>query len=318
MFFNQKHLLDLKSLDAVEINYILNSSEKMKYILQSTKGSKRSPVLKGKTVATLFYDTNSSSRISFDLAAQNLSADIVHLKTSEKFSNGDTLRDIGRTIDQMGVDYIVLHHPYAGGPHYLASYVEASVINAGDGENENPTQALIDLLTIKEIKHSFEGLKVVIVGDIKHNRVAKSDIWALTKMGANVSVVGPPTLIPTGLDKLGVGVFYDIEKAVVDADVIMTLKLQPARQENSLISSINEYVDLFKLDAKRLSYAKEDAIVIHPGAISRGVEISSTIIDGKSSLVDKQFINGVAVRMAVFHLLGKGGLNFYENTHKEL
>lgn len=313
MLFNHKHFLELKSLEANEIFYILNTAQKMKYILTSNKG--KSPELKGKTIATLFYQESSRSKVSFQMAAQNLSADYISLTTKRQFTRGESLRDIGRTVDQMGVDFIVIRHPLSGGPHHLANYVKASVINAGDGENENPTQGLIDLLTILEIKHEFEGLKVAIIGDVKHNRVAKSNIWALTKLGAEVSVAGPPTFIPNGLEELGVNVYYSITEALIDADVILTLKVQTERQENNLIPSLNEYIRLFKLDANRLKYAKPDAIVMHPGPINRGIEISSSVIDGESSLIDKQYINGVAVRMAVLHLLAKSGVNFYESTN---
>jgi aspartate carbamoyltransferase catalytic subunit len=313
MIFNHKHFLDLKTLTAQELYYILNTAQKMKYILTSNKG--KSPELKGKTIATLFYEESSRSKVSYDLAAQNLSANIISLTTKRQFERGESLRDIGRTIDQMGVDFIVIRHPLAGGPMHLSKYVKASVINAGDGENENPTQALIDLLTILEIKHNFEGLKVAIIGDIKHNRVAKSNIWALKTLGAEVSVAGPPTFMPSGLKEQGVNVYYTITEALIDADVVLTLKVQTERQDYNLIPSVNEYTRLFKLDASRLKYAKPDAIVMHPGPINRGIEISSTVIDGESSLIDKQFINGVAVRMAIFHLLSKSGVNFYESTH---
>ncbi|TCT14945.1 aspartate carbamoyltransferase [Natranaerovirga pectinivora] len=313
MIFNHRHFLELKSFTSQEIYYILNTAQKMKYLLTSNR--KKSPELKGKTVATLFYDESSRSKISYELAAQYLSADLISLTTKRQFSRGESLRDIGRTIDQMGADIIVLRHPLAGGPNHLAKYVSASVINAGDGENENPTQALIDLLSIYEIKKNFEGLKVAIIGDVKHNRVARSNIWALTKLGAEVSVAGPPTLLPYELESFGIKVYHSITEAIIDADVILTLKVQTERQENNLIPSKNEYIKLFKLDSNRLKYAKPDVIVMHPGPINRGIEISSDVIDGKSSLIDRQEINGVAVRMAVFHLLSKSGVNFYEATH---
>ena len=313
MNFNKKHFLDLKSLSVQEIHYALNTAQKMKYILSS--GKNKSPELKGKTVATMFYEESSRSRISYELAAQNMSANVISLNTRRQLDRNESLRDIGRTVDQMGVNYIIIRHPLAGGAHYLSKFVKASVINAGDGENENPTQALIDLLTILEHKQHFDRLKVAIIGDIKHNRVAKSNIWALTKLGAEVSVAGPPTFIPNGIEELGVKVFYSVMEAVVDADVILTLKVQTERQENNLIPSINEYIHLYKLDANRLKCAKPDAIVMHPGPINRGIELSSTIIDGKTCLIDTQSMNSVAVRMAVYHLLNKGGVNYNESSY---
>ncbi|MDA3846485.1 MAG: aspartate carbamoyltransferase catalytic subunit, partial [Vallitaleaceae bacterium] len=303
MVFTRKHFLDLKSLSEQEIYYILNTAQKMKYTLTSNQAAKVAPHLKGKTVAMLFHQETSRSKLSYELAAQNLSAKVINLTTTKQFTRGESLKDIGRYVDQMGANFIVIRHPLAGGPHHLSKYVRASVINAGDGRNENPSQSLIDLLTILEIKKGFKGLKVVLIGDIQHNRVAKSNIWALTKLGAHVSVAGPPTLIPSCLESLGAKVFYNLDEAIVDADVVMTLKIQSERQASNLLPSINEYKKLYKLDVNRLQYAKDDVIVMHPGPINRGIEISSQVIDGESSLIDKQQINGVAVRMALFHLL---------------
>lgn len=302
MIFRRKHFLDLKSLDEQEIYYILNTAQKMKFTLKSL-GSNVAPHLKGKTVATLFHQESSRSKLSYELAAQNLSAKVINLTTSAQFIKGESLKDIGRYIDQMGADFIVMRHPVAGGPHYLSKYVNASIINAGDGRNENPSQSLIDLLSIYEHKQNFKDLKVVLVGDITHNRVAKSNIWALNKLGANVTVVGPPTMIPRGLESLGTNVSYSLAEGLVDADVVMTLKIQSDRQDTNLLPSMNEYKKLYKIDINRLKYAKEDVIVMHPGPINRGIEISSKVIDGESSLIDTQIINGVAVRMALFHLL---------------
>lgn len=311
MIFNKKHFLDLKSLTAQEIHYILNSAQKMKYILTSNK-SGASPFLKGKTVATLFYEDSSRSKLSYELAAQNLSAKVINLSTSKQFTRGESLKDIGRCVDQMGADFIVIRHPIAGGAHHLSKYVDACVINAGDGMHENPSQSLIDLLSILEVKNTFKDLKIVIIGDIMHNRVSKSNIWALTKLGAKVAIAAPPTLIPRNIYEAGVEVYHSITEAIIDADVIMTLKIQGITQEQGLIPSINEYKKLYKLDATRLKYAKDDAIVMHPGPINRGIEISSEVIDGESSLLDRQQINGVAVRMALLHLLSKSGVTFVD------
>jgi len=304
--FNKKHFLDLKTLTESEIQYIINSAQKMKYILLSNR-SCLTPHLRGKTVATLFHEESSRSKLSYELAALNLSAKVIHLQTNKQFTKGESLKDVGRYVDQIGADFIVMRHPVAGSPHHLAKYVRASIINAGDGRNENPSQSLIDLLTIIEYKNRFKDLNIVMIGDIMHNRVAKSNIWALRKLGANVNIVAPPTLIPRGIESTGVKVHTTVADAVIDADVIMTLRMQEDRQRNHLIPSVNEYKKLYKLDVQRLSYAKEDVIVMHPGPINRGIEISSEVIDGKSSLVDKQQVNGVAVRMALFHLLNRSG-----------
>lgn len=311
MAYNKKHFLDLKTLTESEIHFILNSAQKMKYILLANK-SGQSPHLKGKTVATLFHEESSRSKLSYEIAAQNLSAKVINLKTSKQFEKGESLKDVGRYVDQIGADFIVIRHPLAGSAHHMAKYVKASIINAGDGKNENPSQSLIDLLTIQEIKSSFKDLKVVIIGDIMHNRVAKSNIWALKKLGANISIAAPPTLIPKGLASVGINVFTSVADAVIDADVIMTLKMQSGRQNGKLIPSLNEYKKLFKLDSTRLSYAKDDVIVMHPGPINRGIEISSEVLDGENSLIDKQQVNGVAIRMALFHTLNKsgGGIRF--------
>lgn len=308
MLLNLKHFLDLKSLSCDEIHYILNSAQKMKYTIKSNKFT-TTPLLKGKTVAMLYYEEQSRSKLSFELAAQNLSAKVINLTTSNQFYRGESLKDLGRSVDQIGADFIVIRHPLSGGPHYLTKYVNASVINAGDGRNENPSQALVDLLSIYEIKNKFNGLKVAIIGDIMHNRVARSNIWGLTKLGAKVTLAGPPTLIPSNLGD-NIEVHNTITEAIIDADVIMTLKIQNERQEDNLLPSINEYMRLFKLDVNRLKYAKDDVIVMHPGPINRGIEISSEVIDGDNSIINRQQINGVAVRMALFHVLSKCGVNF--------
>jgi aspartate carbamoyltransferase catalytic subunit len=309
MQFNKKHFLDLKTLSCEEIHYIIHSAQKMKYTIVSNKFN-TTPLLKGKTVATLYYEEHSRSKLSFELAAQNLSAKVINLTTSHEFNRGESLKDLGRSVDQMGVDFIVIRHPLSGGAHYLTKYVNASVINAGDGRNENPSQALVDLLSIYEIKHRFEGLKVAIIGDIMHNRVARSNIWGLTKLGTKVSIAAPPTLIPDKIEDISnISVYNTATEAIIDADVIMTLKIQSQRQENNLVPSMNEYKRLYKLDNKRLQYAKDDVIVMHPGPINRGIEISSEVIDGEKSIINLQQINGVAVRMSLFNLLSKGGVN---------
>lgn len=304
MNYNRKHFLDLKSLEASEIHYILNAAQKMKYSLGSSKTC-ITPYLKGKTVATLFHEDSSRSKLSYELAAQNLSANVINLTTKKQFERGDSLKDVGTYVDQMGADFIVVRHPVAGGPHHLAKYVKASVINAGDGRNENPSQALIDLLTILEVKGSFNDLKVAIIGDVMHNRVAKSSIWGLLKLGVKVSIAGPPTLIPLGIEKTGAKVHHSATEALLGADVVLSVKVQRDRQGMALIPSLNEYKKLYKLTESRLSVAKDDVVVMHGGSINRGIEISSEIIDGDIGILDKQQVNGIAIRMALFNLLGR-------------
>jgi aspartate carbamoyltransferase catalytic subunit len=306
MSFNKKHFLDLKTLTESEISYIIDSAQKMKYILLS-KNASQPLYLKGKTVATLFDEESSRSKLSYELAALNLGAKVIHLHTDKHFKKGESLKDIGRYIDQIGTDFIVIRHEVSGSPHHLSKYVGASILNAGDGMNENPSQSLIDLMTIQDQKKNFKDLKVVIIGDVMHNRVAKSNIWALKKLGAHVALVAPPTLLPYGIESTGVEIHTSVAEAVIDADVIMTLRMNDKNEYNRLIPSINEYKKLYKLDVQRLSYAKDDVIVMHPGPINRGIEISSEVIDGESSLISKQQVNGVAIRMALYHLLNKKG-----------
>lgn len=304
----KKDFLSLKDVSSDQINYILSTAETMKYILNQKK--KKSPHLQGKTVATLFYETSSNSLISFKLAAQYLSADVVDIDVSNNLTKGESLRDIGTLVEQMGADFIIIRHPVSGASKILAESVNASVINSGDGNNENPSQALLDLMTIKERKSNFNELKVAIIGDILHNRVVKSDIWGLLKLGANVSIAGPPTLIPSNLENLGVKICYSVSEAIEDADVVMAVKLHIGKHDKNLLPSINEYRNLFIIDNKRMSYAKNNAVVMYSGSINRGIEISSEIIDSDKCLVNNQINNGVAVRMALMYLLSKkvGGL----------
>jgi aspartate carbamoyltransferase catalytic subunit len=218
-------------------------------------------------------------------------------------SKGETLIDTGKTIDMMAPDVIVIRHNMSGAPHLLAKNVKASVINAGDGMNEHPTQALLDMMTIIEKKGSLEGLKVAIIGDVSHSRVARSNIWGMTKMGAEVCVAGPSTLIPPGIEKMGVKAFSTVQEALIDADVVMGLRIQLERQKNALFPSVREYSKFFGLNEKRLKLAKSDAIILHPGPVNRGVEFTSDIVDHDRSFIDEQVTNGVAVRMAILYLL---------------
>ncbi len=309
MYFLKKDFISLKDITADEILYILSTAETMKYVLNQK--NKKSPHLQGKSVVFLFYEKSSKTRISYELAAQYLSASTVDMTLSKNLEHGETLRDVGRIVDQMGADFIIIRHPMAGSAKFLSETSQASVINAGDGLNENPSQSLLDLLTIKDQKGGFQGLKVTIVGDVLHSRVGKSNILALLKLGATVNVAAPPTLIPFELSQFGVNIFFDAKKAVEDADVVMVLRMQSERQYESLLPSFNEYKKFFKIDNELMSYAKKNAIVMHPGPVFRGVEISSSIIDSKRCLTDDQIANGVAVRMALLYLLSmKGGARY--------
>jgi len=286
---------------AEEIIYILKTAQTMKYVL--SQSNKKAPYLQGKSVILLFYEKSTRAKLSYELAAQYLSATIVDLTVPTNQNRYATINEMGRTIEQMGGDFIISRHPMSGSAKFLAERVNASVINAGDGINENPSQALLDLMTIKNQKGNFKGLKVALVGDVASSRVAKSNIWGLIKLGAEVRVAGPPTMIPPELDKFNVKVFYDAREAVNNADVIMSLRLQDEKYYGSKLSSFNEYKNFFKIDEGLLSCAKKDAIVMHPGSPNRGIEISSDVLESTRCLLDDQITNGVAVRMALLYLL---------------
>lgn len=302
MVLKSKDLLGLKDISPEEIEYILDTAKTMKYVLRSK--NKKTPHLQGKSIVTLFYENSTRTRLSFELASKYMSASSANISASgSSVAKGETLIDTGRTIDMMGTDVIIIRHPMSGAPHLLARNVRASVINAGDGMNEHPTQALLDMFTIKEKKGAFKGLKVAIIGDIYHSRVARSNVWGLTKMGADVSVAGPSTLLPPGIENLGIKVFNTIQEALIDADVVMGLRIQLERQKKGLFPSVREYSRFFGLDEKRLLLAKQNALVMHPGPVNRGVELSSSVIDGERSYIDEQVENGVAVRMALLYIL---------------
>lgn len=302
MILKSKDLLGLKDLTAEEIQYILNTAKTMKVILLSK--NKKAPHLQGKSIITLFYENSTRTRLSFELASKYLSANAANISVAaSSVAKGETLIDTGKTIDMMGADVIVIRHSMSGAPHLLARNVKASVINAGDGMNEHPTQALLDMFTIIEKKGSLKGLKVAIIGDIYHSRVARSNIWGMTKLGAEVSVAGPSTLMPPELDKTGVKVFTTVQEALIDADVVMGLRIQKERQKSGLFPSLREYSRFFGLDEKRLKLAKEDALILHPGPVNRGGELPSSVIDSERSFINEQVTNGVAVRMALLYLL---------------
>ncbi len=308
MNLRSKDLLGLRDLTAEEIEHILDTAKTMKYII--TSNSKKTPHLQGKSIVTLFYENSTRTRLSFELASKYMSSSSANISASgSSVAKGETLIDTGKTIDMMGTDVIVIRHPQSGAPHLLAKHVKASVINAGDGMNEHPTQALLDMFTMREKKGSLKGLKVAILGDIYHSRVARSNIWGLTKMGAEVSVAGPATLLPPGIEKTGARVYSTIHEALIDADVVMSLRLQLERQKKALFPTIREYSRFFGLDDNRLQLAKKDALIMHPGPVNRGVELTTSVADNESSVINEQVTNGVAVRMALLYLLTRRGSN---------
>jgi len=297
-----KDLLGLRGLSKDEIEEILDTAELMKYILE--QDHKRTPHLQGRSIVTLFYENSTRTRLSFELASKYMSASMANVSaSSSSVAKGESLIDTGKTIESMGADVIVIRHPVSGAPHLLAKHVKASVINAGDGINEHPTQALLDMFTIRQKKGTLCKLKVAIIGDILHSRVARSNIWGLTTMGAEVRVAGPATLIPPDIEGMGVKVFYNADNAIKGADVVMGLRLQKERQQKGLLPSIREYTSLFGINRERMLLARKDALIMHPGPINRGVEISSDIADGEQSSINEQVTNGVAVRMALLYLL---------------
>jgi len=300
--FKSKDLLGIKDLTPKEINFILDTASGFKDVL--ARDIKKVPPLRGKTVVNLFFEPSTRTRTSFTLAGKRLSADVVNFSVNtSSVVKGETLKDTALTIQSLGADFIVIRHASSGVPHFLSKILNISIINAGDGANEHPTQALLDLFTIRSHKKKINGLTVAIIGDIAHSRVAKSNIYGLTKLGAKVRVICPPTLMPAGIDKLGVDVFHSIEQGIKNADVIMTLRLQLERQVKGFLPSLEEYFKLYGLTAERLKLARDNAIVMHPGPMNRGVEIDSEVADGPQSVILEQVTNGIAVRMAVLYIL---------------
>jgi aspartate carbamoyltransferase catalytic subunit len=305
MRLKRKDLLGLEELDSKEIELILKTAVPFKELF--TRSIKKVPTLRGKTVVNLFYEPSTRTRASFELAEKRLSADVLNIAAStSSVVKGESLIDTGKTIEAMKVDFVVIRHSMAGAPHLLAKNIKCSVINAGDGTHEHPTQGLLDMFTMKEKKGKLKDLKVIIIGDILHSRVARSNIWGLTKMGAKVTVVGPATLIPRDIEKMGVDVSYSLEKVIGQADVIYTLRIQQERQKQHLFPSLREYTALYGIDAARLKMAKPNAIIMHPGPMNRGIEISSEVADGPRSVITEQVTNGIAIRMAILYLLGGG------------
>jgi aspartate carbamoyltransferase catalytic subunit len=302
MRLQNKDLLDIESLSQEEIGIVLSSAASFKEI--GTRAIKKVPTLRGRTVVNLFFEPSTRTRVSFEIAAKRLSADAINVSVSgSSISKGETLLDTVRNLQAMAPDVIVVRHPASGAPYFIAGRVAASVVNAGDGMHEHPTQALLDAFTIRERKGTLEGLKVAIVGDLAHSRVFRSNLRLLTRMGSEVVVAGPPTLMPPELPRLGARVATSIEDALEGADVIMMLRVQKERMEGAYFPSIREYFRFFALTRARVERAKPDVIILHPGPINRGLEIESAVADGPYSLILDQVANGVAVRMAVLYLL---------------
>jgi len=301
-----KDLTGLRNVTPEEIQLILDTAAPMKEIIK--RQIKKVPILRGRTVVTVFYEASTRTRTSFELAAKYLSADAVNIAAAtSSVKKGESLKDTARTIEAMGADVVVLRHPMAGATELLAGCLDACVINAGDGAHEHPSQALLDLFTVREKKGRIEGLKVAIIGDILYSRVARSDIWGYTKMGAEVRLAGPATLMPPGLEKLGVKVCSCPEEALEGVDVVNVLRIQLERQRQGLFPDLREYGRLFGINRERLRLAAPGALVMHPGPMNRGVEISPEVADGPQSVINEQVTNGVAVRMALLYLLIGGG-----------
>jgi aspartate carbamoyltransferase catalytic subunit len=304
MGFNRKDLLGIRDLEVAEIEHILNLSQSFKEI--NERSIKKVPTLRGKTVIHLFYEPSTRTRTSFDIAAKRLSADTYSITAStSSIVKGETTLDTLKNLEAMKPDVFVVRHSASGVPQMLAGRTPASVINAGDGMHEHPSQALLDMLTILEAKQRLDGLNIVIVGDIFHSRVARSNIWGLTKMGAKVSVCGPATLIPPNIGTMAVEVSNRLEQCIPDADVIMVLRLQLERQQQMLLPSLREYSTCYGINGQRLKSAKKDVLIMHPGPINRGVEISPEVAYGPYSVILEQVTNGVAVRMALLYLLAQ-------------
>jgi aspartate carbamoyltransferase catalytic subunit len=305
MPYKRKDLLGIRELSAAEIEYILNTASSFKEI--NLRPIKKVPTLRGKTVIHLFYEPSTRTRTSFDVAAKRLSADTFSITTAaSSMVKGETFLDTVKNLEAMKPDVFVIRHSASGAAHRVAARTSAAVVNAGDGMHEHPSQALLDMLTMRDHKGRLEGLTVAIVGDIAHSRVARSNIWGLTKMGARVICCGPPTLIPADLERMQVTVHYQLDEVIPEADVIMVLRLQQERMQQGLLPSLREYASCYGLSPRRLRNAKADVVIMHPGPINRGVEISAEVADGPYSVILEQVANGVAVRMAVLYLLVQG------------
>ena len=300
--WNRKHLLGLEDLSAEEIVAILDAAERMDEI--SKRSRKKVPALQGRIVFNLFFESSTRTRTSFSLAAKRLSADTQDFSSAgSSIAKGETFIDTAKNIEAMGADVMVVRHSVPGAPHLLAQHVSASVINAGDGSHEHPTQGLLDLMTIRRAKGCIEGLTVGLVGDISHSRVARSNIWGLTKLGAHVILCGPPTLVPKSMERLGCEVAYHLDEILPRCDVVNVLRIQFERQERGLFPSVSEYSQFYGMTQERVRKAKDDLLLLAPGPINRGVELTPEVADGPHSAILQQVTNGLAVRMAVLYLL---------------
>jgi aspartate carbamoyltransferase catalytic subunit len=307
MNWNRRHLLDLESLSAEELTLLLDTSRHFKALGERPK--KKFPALVGKTVINLFVEPSTRTRISFELAAVRLSADVINFTAeASSLKKGETLKDTIRNLESLQADFVILRHSASGAPHFLSRFAKAHIVNAGDGAHEHPTQGLLDTFTVREKKGRVAGLNVTILGDILYSRVARSNIWALVKLGAKVTLCGPPTLVPKQLESFhpNVRVTWNLEEALRDADVVNLLRIQHERQRVTMFPSVGEYAALFGLNPARMKWVKPDALIMHPGPINRGVEIESDIADGTQSVILEQVTNGLAVRMAVLFLLNGG------------
>ena len=300
--FQHRHILGIEQLSTADIFHILDTALSFKEI--STRSIKKVPTLKGKTIINFFFEPSTRTRLSFEIAAKRMSADTFNIAASTSSAQkGETLIDTARNLEAMNPDIIILRHGSSGAPALLTRYVKAGIINAGDGTHEHPSQALLDMMTVREHKKTLEGLKIAIVGDIAHSRVAHSNILGFTKMGADVHVAGPATFMPPRLDSLGATVCASVKEAVTDADVVMALRIQKERQDDPLIPSLREYAQFYGINKSILQHAKDDVLVMHPGPINRGVEMNPDVADGETSVILEQVTNGVAIRMALLYLV---------------
>jgi len=312
MTWTRRHLLDIESLSTDELLTVLDTARGFKAV--GTRAIKTVPALRGKTVINLFVEPSTRTRISFELAAKRLTADIINFSAdTSSLRKGETLRDTARNLEAMNADIIIIRHSAAGAPHFLARFLQSSVVNAGDGAHEHPTQALLDVFTIRERKGGIAGLKVTIMGDILFSRVARSNIWALRKLGAEVTLCGPPTLVPRVFEKMGCRVCWNVDEGLRDADVVNLLRIQHERQRQSMFPGVGEYRAEFGLDRTRMAGLKPDVLIMHPGPINRGVEIDSDTADGERSVILEQVSNGLAVRMAVLYLVTGNDPGFVKN-----
>lgn len=316
MVWTRKDLLGLEDLSKEELELILETADSFKEV--STREIKKVPALRGKTVVNLFYEPSTRTRVSFEVAAKRLSADVVNIATeSSSVRKGETLIDTGRNIQALKADIIVMRHNCSGAATMLARHVDISVVNAGDGWHEHPTQALLDIFTLKEKLGKIEGLNVSIVGDIAHSRVARSNVWGLTKLGARVTVCAPKMLIPPGIEEMGAKVTNDVDQALSNADALNVLRMQFERDEGAAFPQQLEYFKNFGITSERLNKAKKGIVVMHPGPINRGIEMSSDVADGANSVILEQVTNGIAVRMAVLFLVAQGRDNNNKNENTD-